>query len=97
MLSSAGVVVASALLTLTVVLAALAFGTAQDRAGRVDIALLAPVVAALPLFGVFYALGRLIFAQLGQGYGGGLLIAIGALLALGSAVLALRRRKLARS
>ena len=97
LLSEAGVVIASVLLTLGAMVAALGLGTARDRARRVDIGLLVPIVAALPLFGVFYAMGRLIFARLGQGVGGGLLLAIGGLLAIGAIVLTLRIRKPARS
>jgi hypothetical protein len=97
LLSKAGVVAASVLLTLAAMVVALGFGTARDRARRVDIGLIVPIVAALPLFGIFYAIGRLIFARLGQGVGGGLLIAIGAVLAIASTVLALRRRRPAHS
>jgi hypothetical protein len=94
--SGHGVVIASVLLTLAAMVAAVGFGSARDRARRFDIGLLVPIAAALPLFGIFYALGRLIFAELGQGYGGGLLIAIGGLLGIASAILALRSRKPAR-
>jgi hypothetical protein len=97
LLSEAGVVIASVLLTLAAMVAALGFGAARDRAQRLDIGLLVPIVAALPLFGVFYAIGRLIFARLGQGVGGGLLIAIGGILAIASTLFALRARRPARS
>jgi MFS family permease len=97
LLSDVGVVVASALITLAAMVVALGFGAARDRARRFDIGLLVPIVAALPLFGIFYAIGRLIFARFGQGIGGGLLLAIGVVLAVASTVLALRDRKHARS
>jgi hypothetical protein len=96
LLSDWGVVVASVLLTLAAMVLAWGFGTARDRARRLDIGLLVPIVAALPLFGIFYAIGRLILAKLGQGMGGGLLIAIGALVTVGATVLALRSGRPAR-
>lgn len=97
LLSHAGVVAASAVITLAAMVVALGFGAARDRGRRFDFGLLVPIVAALPLFGVFYAIGRLIFARFGQEVGGGLLLAIGGILAIASTVFALRDRKHARS
>jgi hypothetical protein len=54
---------------------------------------LAPVAAALPTFGIFYAIGLFIFEHLGQAAGGGLLIAIGGLLAVVSGVALVRGQR----
>jgi hypothetical protein len=90
-----GVIVASALLAVATVVAAGGFAVARDPSRRVNIGILIPIVAALPLFGIFYAIGMFIFSHLGQAIGAGLLFACAAGVAAVTGATSIRRRKAA--
>lgn len=86
----------SILLTVAAIILVAGFGAARTRPRRFDIGLLLPIAAALPLFGLFYALGIFILDRFGQAVGGWLLIGLGAVLAATSTALALRHPRPAR-
>ncbi|HYJ10059.1 MAG TPA: hypothetical protein VEX18_13645 [Polyangiaceae bacterium] len=91
-----GVAIASLLLTAAAIIAAGGLAAARDPSRRVNIGLWLPIAAALPLFGVFYAIGLFIFEHLGQTYAGVLLIAVALLGALASVFAASNRHTEAR-
>lgn len=86
----------SVLLTVAAILFAVGFGTARTRPRRFDIGLLLPIAAALPLFGLFYAMGVFILERFGQALGGWLLIGLGVALAAACGVWVSRTPRAAR-
>jgi hypothetical protein len=96
LLSSRGVIIASVLLTAAAIIAAGGLAAARDPSRRVNIGIWLPIAAALPLFGVFYAIGLFIFEHLGQTYAGALLIAVAVIVAVASAFAASNRHTEAR-
>lgn len=88
---STGVLVASVLLTASVVLAIL--GVAHARDHQLGWGLTALVAAALPLLFLLYGIGAWILGRFGPGIAGGLLIAIGTGIGLGTAAFSARTRR----
>ena len=80
LLVAPGVLIASGLLTLTILVAIVGFAYASDRQAGMGLALL--LAAALPLFLIFYEFGSRIMLLMGSGVAGGLLLGIGAALLL---------------
>jgi hypothetical protein len=77
-ISTSGVAIASALLTMAGVVACA--GVAAFRGHRWELGVWALMAAALPLFGAFYGIGLMILHSLGQAMSGDLLIAVAAIL-----------------
>jgi hypothetical protein len=76
LVATRGVVIASGLLTLNIIVAAIGLAAASNRRAGFGIALL--LAAALPLFLIFYEFGRRIMLRMGSGVAGGILLGIGA-------------------
>src|SRR5262245_30586334 len=85
-----GIAVASTLLTFASML--LVPALASLRAPGSGIAYSVLVAAALPLFFAFYGVGLAVLRYLGRGPAGQLLIALSAVLAVGTCVVAVRMR-----
>lgn len=83
LLATHGVLIASGLLTVTLLVGFVGVAYASDRHAGIGIALL--VSAALPLFLIFYEFGRRIMLRMGSGVAGGLLLGIGGALVIVSA------------
>ncbi|HVJ21197.1 MAG TPA: hypothetical protein VM686_37555 [Polyangiaceae bacterium] len=89
---STGVMIASVLLTAAFI--EVLVGSAYASNQRLGVGILALIAAGFPLFLGLYMIGRQIFQRLGAGVAGGLLIGIGAGLALAALGLwALGRRE----
>jgi hypothetical protein len=90
-LRRAGIEIASVLLTLAAIVVAAGLAAARDPDRRLNIGIWIPIVAALPLFGIFYAIGLFIFRHLGQTYAGALLIVVAVVLGVASLAAATHR------
>jgi hypothetical protein len=90
--AGSGVEIASVLLTVAAIVAAAGLAAARDPERRVNIGIWIPIVAALPLFGIFYAIGLFLFRHLGQTFAGALLIAVAAILGVMSLFATVHRR-----
>jgi hypothetical protein len=95
-LPRAGIEIASVLLTAAAIVAAAGLAAARDPDRRLNIGIWIPIVAALPLFGIFYAIGLFIFKHLGQSYAGALLIGIAAVVGVTSLLATAQRHTPAR-
>jgi len=90
-LSSSGIAIASALLTVAGVVASA--GVAAFRGHPWDMSVWALLAAALPMFGIFYAIGLLLLRWVGQAIAGDLLIAIAAVLPVVTGFIALQSHR----
>jgi hypothetical protein len=79
------VLVASALLTLDVIV--IAGGLAYARDSRLGMGVWLLIAATLPIFGLLYAIGLMILQHLGSVVAGGLLLVLACALAMATAYL----------
>lgn len=93
LLSSYGVQIASILLTAAAIVAAAGLAAARDPSRRLNLGIWIPIAAALPLFGVFYAVGLFLFEHLGQTTASVLLIVVAAVIAAATLLAAVQRPK----
>jgi hypothetical protein len=89
-----GVLVASVLLTFTVIVVAGGLAYAHDRRLGMGVWLL--IAATLPIFGLLYAIGVWILKYLGSGVAGGLLLGLAGALGIATAYDGLRAKRPAR-
>lgn len=82
---STGVAIASVLLTAALI--EVLVGSAYASNGRMGVGILALIAAGFPLFLGLYVIGQNILRRMGAGVAGGILIGIGAGIALGAVAL----------